>query len=79
MVKMTAPKYGIRAKICETVTVYQHKQGNLQFGKGRCMAVIDKFFDIILIRKKATGRKRIFRNSKPIRARRVSRNEAVTE
>lgn len=46
--KTKAPRRGIRANVCQTVTVFSHKEGNLQFAKGTCMRIENKYHRVVV-------------------------------
>lgn len=46
--KTKAPRRGIRAKVCQTVTVFAYKEGNLQFAKGACMKIENKYHRVVV-------------------------------
>ena len=48
MKRIVAPKTGVRAHVCETVTVFSHKTGAMPFGKGACKRVKCLFYDIVI-------------------------------
>lgn len=46
--KAKAPRRGIRAKVCQTVTVFAYKEGNLQFAKGTCIRIENKYHRVVV-------------------------------
>ena len=43
-----SPRRGIRANVCQTVTVFAYKEGNLQFAKGTCIRIENKYHRVVV-------------------------------